>query len=705
MKKKKYLKVGLTLLFAGILACSSLTGPATATAGVKEDLRSEVESLKRMLVEMEKKLNKLDERSSSQLTDAEDMLEELDERVADNERHTATDRLSFNVDLRTKFASLHYKDLKVMPEFAQGMMNLWAFDKLATPVGVQPDFNINGALNTASGAVPGDADYADDNYYAFNPTYAGNYMAQLGSMMPAMHMGRFVKGFYLPDAVPAFGMPAGTYVTGDQIDGMMVGSGLDPTDPAQVAGFFSNFMAAAPTAYGIIGNSSAGGGKALFTREFTAADMAKYQGMFKSIDPSEVDLDNDFVAVTRVRFDVRSDPSPHLTFGGRLSANKTWSDSTGVGWYTLSGENVAMDGNIHTKNSDSVVRVERAFVTYRDDIGDVHWHFSLGRRPALGGSPSEFKAHSGVGASPLSHVINWQFDGASLGFDLSKVTDIPGFNYKLCWGQGFESGVGNSYAMDHEADVDDVQFLGHILRLYQDDKTTINHLYAHAFDVTDGFSGLVAMPFALTGVDPNNDGIYDAYFIDANRGGYISRFEATANIGSMDLANISLTSELSGVKYFVSLGGSYCRPDGISASPLMQFMGNDSLLNSDGEQKNRTGYSVWLGLAAPAPWEKGTFGFEYNYGSKYWIAFTGSEDTIGGSKLSTRGQVFDFYYHHEILPQLFVTANAMYYDYEYTGSGSPLGKPLKIDDVSAFDSMMPVVDDLWVGSASLNYRW
>jgi hypothetical protein len=352
-----------------------------------------------------------------------------------------------------------------------------------------------------------------------------------------------------------------------------------------------------------------------------------------------------------------------------------------------------------------VVRVERAFVTYRDIIGDVHWHFSLGRRPALGGTPSHFKSNSGIAASPLSHVINWQFDGASLGFDLSEVTDIPGLNYKICWGQGFESGVGNSYSMDHEADVDDVQFLGHILRLYQDDKTTINHLYAHAFDVTDGFSGLVAMPFAITGVDPNHDGIYDAYFIDANNGGYISRFEATANLGSMDISNISLASEISGFKYFVDLAGSYCRPNGISESPLMQFMGTDSLLNSNGEQKNRTGYSIWVGLSAPAPWEKGTFGFEYNYGSKYWIAFTGSEDTIGGSKLATRGQVFDFYYHHEITPQLFITANAMYYDYEYTGSGSPLGKPVKIDDVTAFDSLIPVVDDLWVGSTSLNYRW
>jgi hypothetical protein len=699
MKKKKYLKVGLSLLFTGLLVCSSFTVPETATAGVTEDLRSEVESLKRMLLEMEKKLSKLDERSSSQLTDVEDSLDELDERVGDNERHTATDKLAFNVDLRTKFASLHYNDLKVMPEFAQVMMNLWAFDELITPITSIPDdlgtFTRPTAVNPESLAKQ----LSDSTFnLQFMQKYDPNLQSMMMSMLtPGPTGATFLAGFHIPSQPNWDPMGTGTAIT--DVNGFMDAA----TALMMLPGMMAAGMSFPADAIPLVSHNTSG--MPLFGREFTPQDMAMYQGMFKSIDPSEVDLDNDFVATTRVRFDVRSDPNPHLTFGGRLSANKTWSDSTGVGWYTSSGENVAMDGNIHTKNSDSVVRVERAFVTYRDIIGDVHWHFSLGRRPALGGTPSHFKSNSGIAASPLSHVINWQFDGASLGFDLSEVTDIPGLNYKLCWGQGFENGVGNSYAMDHEADVDDVQFAGHILRLYQDDKTTINHLYAHAFDVTDGFSGLVAMPFAITGVDFNHDDIYDAYALDANRGGYISRFEATANIGSMDLANISLTSEIFGINYFVDLAGSYCRPDGVSQSPLMQFMGTDSLLNSNGEDKNRTGYSIWVGLSSPAPWEKGTFGFEYNYGSKYWISFTGSEDTIGGSKLGTRGQVFDFYYHHEIMPQLFVTANAMYYDYEYTGSGNPLGKPVKIDDVTAFDSLIPVVDDLWVGSASLNYRW
>ena len=130
-----------------------------------------------------------------------------------------------------------------------------------------------------------------------------------------------------------------------------------------------------------------------------------------------------------------------------MSANKVWGDSTGVKWYNGDMSSIAMDGNVSSKGSDSAVRLERGFVTYREDTGAVPWHFSLGRRPALDGAPWEVSQDTVVGGSPMVHAINWQFDGASLGFDLSKQTGIEGFNFKICYGFGFESGAGsgNSY--------------------------------------------------------------------------------------------------------------------------------------------------------------------------------------------------------------------------------------------------------------------
>ncbi|MCF6228952.1 MAG: PDZ domain-containing protein, partial [Planctomycetes bacterium] len=62
------------------------------------------------------------------LGDVQDMLDELDERVGDNEKHTASDRLNWSVNLRSELNSLHYIDTLVMPEFAQVMMAGWAWD-------------------------------------------------------------------------------------------------------------------------------------------------------------------------------------------------------------------------------------------------------------------------------------------------------------------------------------------------------------------------------------------------------------------------------------------------------------------------------------------------------------------------------------------------------------------------------------------------
>jgi hypothetical protein len=49
----------------------------------------------------------------------------------------------------------------------------------------------------------------------------------------------------------------------------------------------------------------------------------------------------------------------------------------------------------------------------------------------------------------------------------------------------------------------------------------------------------------------------------------------------------------------------------------------------------------------------------------------------------------------------------LYYDYEYTGSGSPVGSPLKVDDVIAGNaySMLPVTDTAYDVNASLTINF
>ncbi len=439
----------------------------------------------------------------------------------------------------------------------------------------------------------------------------------------------------------------------------------------------------------------------------SAAQLAGFHQLLKQQGTEKQSIDNDALFTSRLRLDLKSRPTRSLGFVARLSAAKVFGDSTGVKWYDGSPSSITMDGNVHSTGSDSALRVERAFVTYFGDMGDVPYHFSLGRRPALGGAPSEFSTASMVGGSPLAHGINWQFDGASLGFNLSEVTGLPGADFKFCWGVGFESGVGsgNSYSLSYSNDIDDMQFAGWIANIYEDEDTKIAHMFAHAANVTDGFTGLVVMPFTVNGMDFNGDGRYDQYEMNLNTGDYISRTEPTANIGSIDIVTLLGQKQLGDVGMFADFALSYANPSGISANPAMQIFGTDALLNSNGEQNSRTGYSIWAGIKTELPW-LATIGFEYNWGSEYWIGFNGGEDNPAGSKLATRGSVYELFYNHPMVDgKLVWSLGAQYYDYDYSGSGNAMGAPVKIDELSSLDAIFPVTDTMWNYYTNLIYRW
>ncbi len=126
---------------------------------------------------------------------------------------------------------------------------------------------------------------------------------------------------------------------------------------------------------------------------------------------------------------------------------------------------------------------------------------------------------------------------------------------------------------------------------------------------------------------------------------------------------------------------------------------------TDGLDEDRDGYSIYVGFQTPAP--MGKFGVEYNWGSKYWTPFTQAQDDMVGSKLATRGHVGEAYYIFDVNPNMFIKVGALYYDYEYTGSGSPVGKPKKVEDVQDGKefSMFPVIDTAWDINASLTVKF
>ena len=573
-QNKRFKKRFIAGIFGLFFLLSLFSASAVFAENDVQTLKEQLQTMSQQMEELQKKIEAMETAES----DKKEQIKEMDKRLNKAELHTATDKIAFGIDFRTRADSIHYKDIRVAPS------------TLTNGFFVNAPAGFNGAtLAQAQAAIAG---------------------MIAGGMVP----------------------PVETY-----------------------------------------------------------------------------DADNDVIFSNRLRLEMKAKVNDQLDFAGRLAAYKVFGDSTGVKFNQGSLGDVTFDGTTSSLPHGDTIHLERAYFNYKNQIGSVPVNLSLGRRPSTEGPPLEYRNYSLEGGSPLASIINWQFDGASLNFGLEDVTNIPGFALKFCYGVGFEGDWGNSSSLSASSSVDDVHMAGFIGTLYDNDTTSVELNYAYAWDVTDGFTGLTVMPFIAYKDDLNpTDGVNEYYF-QKNYGAYVSRVEPSTNIGDWQAVNLLLRSNLTerfdkNIDLFLSGSWSHTDPSQISKNPFYELMGQ-GLLSSNGNLESQDGYMVYAGAIFPMPLDA-RLGFEYNYGSKYWFNFTGAEDSLVGSKLATRGQVYEAYYIQPIFgPKFFVQLGGQFYDYEYTGSGNPLGAPVKIDELTSFDALFPVVDKVWnvYLSATLRY--
>ncbi len=438
----------------------------------------------------------------------------------------------------------------------------------------------------------------------------------------------------------------------------------------------------------------------------TSEQMREMMAAMSVPMPDKRDADNDALCSTRLRLNMKSKINNQLYFAGRLTAYKIWGDSTGVKFSQGSLGDITFDGNTSGLPRGDTVHLERAYFTYNFDMASLPTYLSVGRRPSTEGPPLEYGNYSLEGGTPLSTLINWHFDAASFGFNLEDVTGIPGADIRFCYGIAFESDWGNSYSLHNSPDMDDLRSFAFLPTLYNNDTTSIVFNYLHVWNVTDGFTGLTVMPFI---VSENADG---TYHFEPNAGGFISRIEPCSNIGDWDAASLLIRTNLAeiwselqhDIDLFCALSWTHTNPSQMSQNPFYKMTGQ-GLLSSGGELEERDGYAIYAGAVFPMPL-KARLGLEYNWGSKYWLNFSGAEDALEGSKLAVRGNVFEAYYLQPIFGEnFFLKLGGRYYDYDYTGSGNPLGKPLRISDLSAFDTLNAVADKVWNLYFSVTVRY
>jgi hypothetical protein len=380
------------------------------------------------------------------------------------------------------------------------------------------------------------------------------------------------------------------------------------------------------------------------------------QGLMQQLLPGTFtegyDYSNDILYTNRLRLQMNAKVSDSVEFAGRLAMYKVWGDSTGVQTFNGFPTSINIDGTTTSVPNSDILRVERAYFTWSGD----KFYLSIGRRPSTGGVPLNFRNDEPRGGSPLGTLVNFQFDGATFGW---KISDRSTF--RVCYGVGFESGFGNAQELQQPADrLKDASFLGLNWDIWNTEDLFVQTTVMRAFDVTDGFGGLVVLP-----VDPVTGQDVPAPVV--------LRYSPSATLGDISWASLVGVVHPGAFDVFASL--SYMKSDPNNVTSPFGGLFSDPFETPE----KQDGYSYYVGARYNLPNNKTKIGLEYNYGSEYWFNMAVAEDSFYAPKTSVRGSVWEAYLTHRITRNFILKLDYMLYDFTDSGSGWHMGAPKDLD--------------------------
>ena len=365
------------------------------------------------------------------------------------------------------------------------------------------------------------------------------------------------------------------------------------------------------------------------------------------------DWDNSLLYTNRLRLQMNARVSDSVDFAGRLAMYKVWGDSTGVQTFNGQPTSINWDGTTTTVPNSDILRVERAYFTWHSP----KFYLSIGRRPSSGGAPLNFRNDEPRGGTPLGSIINYQFDGATLGWHINDKS-----TFRLCYGVGFESGFGGGELLKRPSDrIDDAMFLGINWDIWNTEDVFVQATVAKAYDVTDGFNGLVVLP-----VDPVTGQDVPAPVV--------LRYSPTANLGDISWASIVGIIHPGPFDLFATV--SYMESDPNDITTPFGGLFSDPFETPE----KRDGHMFYLGARYNFANNKTKIGLEYNKGSQYWFNFAIAEDDIIAPKTAVRGDVWEVYLTHRITKGFILKLDYMKYNYDYSGSGWNLGAPKPLNE-------------------------
>ena len=354
--------------------------------------------------------------------------------------------------------------------------------------------------------------------------------------------------------------------------------------------------------------------------------------------------EEDTIWRTKLNLNMKAKISDNLKFSGRLSSYKNWGDSN-----TNTGAYATIDSRQgRTPDNSSALYVERAYLDWIiNPNGTIPVIMTLGRQPSSDGPSYQIKE----GMSRKGTYDALAFDGAADGIvlttNLEKV--LSGTSARIAYGVPANTSNNTSPT----ASVVDTKVTGLFI-----DKS---------------FSGIGKT---------NLMQVYHVISKDFNADSSGTGTGTTdINVGDFDLTGIMFeVSGLSNFDFFAHYAKSLAKPNGKS---MLGADGNYyGLLSTNsgatnGSTSNKKGQAFWLG--ARYNLKDWAFGAEYNKGSENWFSFTyAPSDPM--NKLATRGDATELYISKKINKYANIRAGFMKINYDYTNSGSHLGKPETVTD-------------------------
>ncbi len=385
--------------------------------------------------------------------------------------------------------------------------------------------------------------------------------------------------------------------------------------------------------------------------------LMNYLTQVPGVLKSGYSANSDALMTNRLRLRFDSKVADNISFGARLSMYKVFGDSTGLQMFDGQPTSMAIDGTTVGVPSGDMIRVERAFFSW-NNIGGSKLYLSIGRRPSTGGPPLNFRDDEPRGGTPSGALIDFQFDGITAGYNVNEKMTL-----RACYGMGYSSGFGNGALLQNPADrVKSVHLFGGNFDLYNTDRTFVQVTMARAWNVTDGFDGMLVLPNnPLTGAP-----------ITAP---VVMRYQPSANLGAINLYGINLQKKVADFDLFLSGNWSSTRPNGLT-TPFGGLMSDpfETPVNHDGQM-----YYIGVRYSVPKDDGRTKVGFEFNHGTRYWFNFAQAADDIVAPKTDTRGEVYESYLTHRITDHFLLKGSYIHYNYTWSNSGWQVGAPKRLD--------------------------